>query len=145
MSLSTATLRIKCHPKSPQQRRTVIRDNIFKTNYNGLATLCGVTKRTIIRDINKWRQDGGFEECLVDEFFRSYPNIKQEFPDKAFDRLCYLLGKTLTRKTEIKEEIQVREEIHMDISVFSDDDKSILDQAARILDRKSKRKPDSIH
>jgi len=36
----------------------------------------------------------------MDEFFRSYPNIKEKFPDKAFDRLCYLLGKTLTRKIE---------------------------------------------
>ena len=100
-------LRLKCHPKSPQQRRLVIRENIFKTNYNGLAQLCGVTKRTIIRDINQWRQDGGFEECLVDEFVTSYPNIKKVFPEKAFDRLCYLLGRTLTRKIESQETIDV--------------------------------------
>jgi hypothetical protein len=100
-------LRLKCHPKSPQQRRLVIRENIFKTDYNGLAKLCGVTKRTIIRDINQWRQDGGFEQSLVDEFVATYPNIKREFPEKAFDRLCYLIGRQMTRKIESQETIDV--------------------------------------
>ena len=95
---------------SPQQRRIIIKENIFKTDYQGLAQLCGVTKRTIIRDINRWRQDGGFEESLMDEFVATYPNMKDEFPEKAFDRLCYLLGRTLTRKIEAKTE-------HRDVKV----------------------------
>ena len=41
----------------------------------------------------------------MDEFFRLYPTIKNDYPDKAFDRLCYLLGRTLTQKREITEDI----------------------------------------
>jgi len=85
---------------SPEQRRDIIRNNILKLNYTQLAEKCHCTKRTIKRDVQAWRIEGGFEEFLLDEFFRSYPNIKEKFPEKAFDRLCYLLGKTLTRKIE---------------------------------------------
>lgn len=84
----------------PKRRRQVIRENILDKEYPELAKLCHCAERTIIRDINKWRNEGGFEEFLMDEFFRSYPNIKEKFPEKAFDRLCYLLGKTITRKIE---------------------------------------------
>ena len=92
---------------SPPQRREVIRTNILTATYQELAELCHCTKRTIIRDVNKWRSEGGFEEFLMDEFFRSYPDIKEQFPEKAFDRLCYLLGRTLTRKIESQETIDV--------------------------------------
>lgn len=94
---------------SPQQRRETIRENILTHNYQQLATLCHCTRRTIKRDVHAWRQEGGFEQFLMDEFFRSYPDIKEEFPEKAFDRLCYLLGKTLTRRIEKHEEIDIKE------------------------------------
>jgi len=89
----------------PKHRKEVIRENILTSNYEQLAKLCHCTRRTIKRDVQKWREEGGFEQFLIDEFFQSYPNIKEEFPDKAFDRLCYLLGKTLTRRIESKTEI----------------------------------------
>jgi transposase len=94
---------------SPEQRRDIIRHNILNLNYTQLAQKCHCTKRTIKRDVQQWRREGGFEEFLMDEFFRSYPNIKEEFPEKAFDRLCYLLGRTLTRKIEAKTVEEIRE------------------------------------
>lgn len=94
---------------SPQQRRETIRDNILNLSEDKIAILCHCTTRTIKRDVRKWRQEGGFEQFLLDEFFRSYPKIKQKFPDKAFDRLCYLLGKTMVHKVEAKTEIRVDE------------------------------------
>lgn len=90
----------------PKRRREIIRDHILTHSFQALATLCKCTKRTIIRDVHQWRQTGGFEQFLVDEFFTSYPQIKKQFPDKAFDRLCYLLGKTMIRKIEAKTEIR---------------------------------------
>ena len=96
---------------SPQQRRDIIKDNILEKEYDELAVICHCTERTIKRDVHKWKAEGGFQEFLLDEFFRSYPNIKEKFPEKAFDRLCYLLGKTLTHKVEkeIKTERKVEE------------------------------------
>ena len=99
---------------SPQRRREIIRENILSHNYTELAKLCHCTKRTIKRDVHTWREEGGFEEFLLDEFFRSYPDIKEKFPEKAFDRLCYLLGRTLTRKAELKTTEEIRElKIHI--------------------------------
>ena len=93
-------LKLKRHSTSSNQRRQVIRDNILSVSYEQIAQLCGVSKRTIIRDVNQWRLEGGFEQCLLDEFCRSYPTIKQAYPEHAFDRLCYLLGKTITQRLE---------------------------------------------
>lgn len=121
-------LRIKCHPMSPQQRRLIIKENIFKTNYQGLANLCGVTKRTIIRDVNQWRQDGGFEESLIDEFVSTYPNIKQQFPDKAFDRLCYLIGRQMTRKIDIRKEVKT--EHKTEVSVLIEKYETVITRAS---------------
>jgi len=84
----------------PAKRREVIRENILDKEYPEIAKLCHCAERTIKRDVQKWRDEGGFEQFLMDEFFRSYPDIKEKFPEKAFDRLCYLLGKTMTRKIE---------------------------------------------
>lgn len=105
---------------SPPQRRQVIRDNILDLSEEKIAVLCHCTTRTIKRDIRKWRNEGGFEEFLMDEFFRSYPNIKQQFPDKAFDRLCYLLGKTLTRK--IEKTVDVQEKIGIIVKMWKPKD-----------------------
>ena len=102
--MSLQTLRLKRHHTSPNQRRQIITENILLTNYEGLAKLCGVSKRTIIRDIKQWRREGGFEELLINEFLDIYPKLKNRFPKTTFDRLCYLLSKTIVQKAEIKEE-----------------------------------------
>lgn len=138
-------IQLKSHHLSPLQRRQIIREHILRTNYEGLAKLCGVTKRTILRDVADWRQEGGFEDCLVDEFFRFYPKAKVEFSEKAFDRLCYLIGKTMTRRMELKEEYKEEVTHKLDISVLSENEKSILDNALRVLERKSKRELNQIH
>lgn len=99
---------------SPPKRREVIKENILKLDYAELAGLCNCTKRTIKRDVQKWRAEGGFEEFLVDEFLSFYPTMKVSFPEKAFDRLCYLLGKTMTRKLEAHtEHVETKRLLHL--------------------------------
>jgi len=88
----------KCLPE--KQRRQIIRDNILSHSYEKLAQLCSCSKRTIIRTINKWRLEGGYEDVLWDEFARSYPIVKEHDPGRAFDRLIFLLGKTFTHRVE---------------------------------------------
>ena len=100
---------------TPQKRREIIKENILHVDYAKLAKLCNCTERTIKRDVHQWREEGGFEEFLLDEFLRFYPTIKATFPERAFDRLCFLLGKTLTHKMEVKKEIKTehRTDIHI--------------------------------
>ena len=76
---------------SQQQRREVIKDNITKLSYKEISQLCGVTKRTIRRDVEEWKHQGGYDEFLTEEFFKLYGIIKLEDPRHAFDRLCDLL------------------------------------------------------
>ena len=99
------SLKLKCHSMSPKQRRAVIQDNILTHNYEELAKECGVTKRTIIRDVNKWRIEGGFEEFLYREFIRLYSKEQLTNQSKALDRIMYLIGKNITRHIETKTEI----------------------------------------
>jgi hypothetical protein len=75
-------------------------ENVLTNNYDQLASLCHCTKRTIIRTVGKMRSEGKYEEALWTEFSQLYPKIKADYPDKAFDRLCYLLGRTMVRKLE---------------------------------------------
>jgi len=115
-------------PLPPKARRQVIRDNILTLTYEQLAEKCYCTKRTIVRDVNQWRDEGGFEECLFDEFVRLYPTIKNTFPERAFDRLCYLIGKTMTRKMEVKKEVKT--EHRTDIHILLEQYEGIIERAA---------------
>lgn len=133
---------------SPVKRREIIRENILDHTYTEIATLCHCTIRTIKRDVQQWKREGGFEEFLLDEFFRSYPDMKANFPEKAFDRLCYLLGKTLTRKIEAHtlEEVKV-EEKHVNITAnLTQYDNAIEEELNRILRaNRSKQSVDTVN
>ena len=80
---------------SQKQRRSYIQDNILLQTEEELAKACGVSRRTIIRDLNRWRQDGGFTRFLYREFFKLYSKEKLENPSKALDRVCFLLARNL--------------------------------------------------
>ena len=101
----------KCLPE--EARRQVIKDNILHCNYEQLATLCGCTKMTIVRTVNKWRDEGGFEELLFNEFTEVYPIVKAENPDKALDKVVYLLARNITRKAEIKTDTTLNEKMEV--------------------------------
>ena len=92
----------KCLPV--QARRQIILENILSCNYEQLATLCRCDKRTIVRTVNAWRLEGGFQELLFAEFLKLYPQVKEANPDKALDKLVYLMGKGMTQKAEVKTE-----------------------------------------
>jgi len=89
---------------NPEARRQTILENILTHSYEELAKLCGCCKRTIIRDIKQWKAEGGFEELLFNEFLKLYPQVKESNPEKALDKLVYLMGKGMTQKQEIKTE-----------------------------------------
>jgi len=92
----------KCLP--PEARKQLIIENILTHSYDKLATLCGCTKKTIYRTVKEWKREGGFEELLFDRFLQLYPKVEAEYPEKALDKLVYLLGKSMTQKQEIRTE-----------------------------------------
>lgn len=76
---------------SPKQRLKVIREKIATNTYDEIADLCGVTKKTIYRDVLQWKEQGGFNEFLIHEFFKLYGIVKVKDVRHAFDRVCDLL------------------------------------------------------
>ena len=118
----------KCLPL--EARRQVITDNILHSNYEQLATLCGCTKQTIYRTISAWKQEGGFEELLLNEFIEVYPIVKGENPDKALDKIVYLLGKGITHRTELKAELKT-ETTERKVIDIDPDVRTLLESAAR--------------
>lgn len=80
--------------------------------------------------------------------------ISEEFPElhaivkKKDPKLAYIITSRLYAKsipTRIEETLKEESHKQIDINVFNDADKSILDKAAAILNRKSKGKSTKIH
>jgi IS30 family transposase len=69
-----------------------------------IATTCGVSVKTIDRDVAAWKISGGMEEWLQEEFFRQYQFNKVERPTLALSIIANLLGKTLTHRVEARTE-----------------------------------------
>lgn len=68
-----------------------------------IAKECGLkNRRTIERDIQAWRDSGGLETFLTEEWLKMHGKIKEQDPIEAHRQLTKLLGKTLTKKVESK-------------------------------------------
>ena len=66
-----------------------------------MAAACGVNEKTIDRDLKQWKQGGGFEEWLQQEFFSLHKAMKGD--DKAalaYSTVAQLLGKSMTQKVQ---------------------------------------------
>jgi len=101
-----------------KKRRKVIRDNILFETYAELAKRCGVSKRTIVRDVNGWKQEGGFDEFLVQEFFFQYGKERLTNPSKALDRIITLM--TRRKEAEIAlavDEIRLKWQEHEEVKI----------------------------
>jgi len=135
----------KCLPE--EARRQVIKDNILHCNYEQLATLCGCTKMTIVRTVNKWRDEGGFEELLFNEFTEVYPIVKAENPDKALDKVVYLLARNITRKAEIKTDTTLNEkmEVTHNINVSASEELLLNALARKYIKSTHTDEPNSLH
>lgn len=71
-----------------------------------IAEAVGVKNRkTIERDLQAWRDSGGLETFLHDEWLRMHGKIKEMEPLEAYRQLTKLLSKTLTQRvqTELKQ------------------------------------------
>jgi len=136
MSLSTAT----------QIRLPTIKQGLRKgLNREQIGAKCGVTEKTIDRDMNAWVESGLFEVWLKEEFVDLHGYARDNDPIEAYRQIAKIVAKMVTRKAEMKAEIHEKKEISIDLSLYSDDDKSILDKAAAILNRKGEGESTKIH
>jgi len=127
MSLTTQTLK----------RLPYIQQGIHEgLSREQIGQSCGVTEKTIDRDMNAWVESGLFEIWIKKEFVETYPDIKREDKVLAFQEIAKLVGKMLTRKIERKEQIAISEEI-VTVNVTENEDE-ILSKAAAILSRKDR-------
>ena len=83
------------------KRLEIIKQEVPRgTPKSKIANICGVRQETISRDIRQWKQDGGFDEWLQEEFFKLHNEVKDGEPGKAYQVISRLLEKTFTRKVE---------------------------------------------
>jgi len=95
MSVSTTTLK----------RLPTIKQGLIKgLTRPQIGVKCGVTEKTIRRDIQSWVESGLFETWIKEEFLRLHPQVVKEDIVKAYDNITKLVGKMITRKAEIKSE-----------------------------------------
>jgi len=69
-------------------------------SYEEIAAVCGVTCRTINRDIREWKKQGGFEDWLLDEFFRLHGEVAEGDWQTRYKVVSRLLEKTLKQRVE---------------------------------------------
>ena len=86
-------------PYTPKERLEIIKVNIGKS-YDELAKLCKCSKSTVYLDMQKWREGGGFEEFLHEEFLALHEIVRNENPETAYKTVAQLLGRHITRKIE---------------------------------------------
>ena len=131
-----------------QARRQMIREHILSKTYEQLATMCYCSKRTIIRTINEWRIEGGFEQLLYDEFFKLYPKVAKTYPDKALDKLVMLIGKGMIRRAEITSNTTLteRKEVAFKLEQLDPAERKLLESIAdRYIQKVNPARSDSIH
>lgn len=104
MSLSTRTLK----------RLPTIKECLRKgLNRDQIGARCGVTEKTIDRDMNAWVDSGLFEIWIKQEFVDLHHYARDNNPMDAYKEVARLVGKMITRKAEIRSrgEIDIRQAI----------------------------------
>jgi len=119
MSLSTQTLK-----RLPKIKHGLIKG----LNRVQIGDKCGVTEKTIDRDMQSWVQSGLFEIWIKEEFVRLHPKALKKDLMEVYKEICKLVGKTIIRKAEIKKEIKT--ERRTDIHILMERYEGIVKRAA---------------
>lgn len=100
MSLSTSTLK----------RLPTIKQSLRKgLNREQIGAKCGVTEKTIDRDMKAWVNSGLFEIWLKEEFLDLHNYARDADPITAYKEIARIVGRMVTRKAEIKTTEEIRE------------------------------------
>lgn len=95
MSLSTQTLK----------RLPTIKSGLLKGfSYKDIGRNCGVTEKTIDRDVQAWYRSGEYESWLWQEWLRLHALVLKDGAVEPYRQVTKLITKMITRKMEVKEE-----------------------------------------
>ncbi len=125
MSLSRQTLK----------RLPTIKESIRKgLNRTQIGAKCGVTEKTIDRDMTKWIDSGLFEIWIKEEFLDLHHYARDNDPMEAYREIARMVGKMLTRKIEAHtvEELKVEEKHVAIVANLAQYDRAIEEELKRI-------------
>jgi DNA-binding Lrp family transcriptional regulator len=74
-----------------QERIAYIEKNIIFQTQDDIATELKVSRKTVVRDLAKWKANGGFDRFLQREFFELYGIEKRKDTSRALDRIVTLM------------------------------------------------------
>jgi hypothetical protein len=89
-------------------RLAYIETHILLETQQEMAEACGVERKTIERDIDKWKKSGGYKKFLFKEFFELYGIEKRENPSRALDRIVTLLLKDTQENLDEAPSVRVK-------------------------------------
>jgi len=75
-------------------------------NYEAIGQECGVTLKTIYRDMQAWTQTSDFDEWLDAEWVRLKTKAEQDDFMEVFRQLTKLKAKRITQKIESETRIE---------------------------------------
>lgn len=105
-------------PKLRQKHRLqTIERNILFMSQEELAQECGVDRKTIQRDIEKWRKNGGFKKFLIKEFFELYGKEKLQNPSLALNRVMTLLMREENKQEGVTTTVSVKTQVEQIIKL----------------------------
>ena len=103
-----------------RKRLPTIKTSLLKgLNRDQIGEKCGVTEKTIDRDVKAWVESGDFETWIKEEFLRLHAQIIHNDPVEAYRQITKLLGRTLTQRVEAIQEIR-----HIELSWKIDESKT---------------------
>lgn len=75
--------------------------------YEELAERCKCSVSTIYNDMKAWKDSGGFDIFILQEFNDLYPVMKEEEPLEVFKIISRFLQKGIVNKVSIDQRVQV--------------------------------------
>lgn len=96
--------------KPPEARRSLIKQKITQINIDEIAKLCGVSERTIDRDIAHMKETGEWQDWIELELLRLHINGEVD-DDIKYREMAKLYARTIIQKREV--ETIGRQDVHV--------------------------------
>ena len=90
---------------TPEQRIEILKRELqLGSTHKEIAIICGVSRKTIERDIRAWELTGGWDDWIRREFTGLFDGISETDEPLAFREMSKLAARTMTQRTESKVE-----------------------------------------
>lgn len=108
-----------------------IKNGLIKgSTHDTIGKHCGVTEKTIDRDIDSWVKSGFFETWIKTEFLRLHPVMCKAYPELVYRELARLMGKMAVHRQEINVE-STQKIVSYEVMKIDSEDRKLLEAAAR--------------